>query len=131
MKDFFQTNTVKLLKSLGVAAFVVALNLWSGGQMGLLPALFVGYFLGLFYWFTVAMRLRNSMGKTAAGAKREMLWGLLLRLVLVAAVFTAAIKISFYVFLTVAAGFGIFYVLAAVHLTVAAFGMKTFDKTEE
>ena len=130
MKKFFAKQTKKIAASLAVLTLMSAISLVGAGQLWLLPALLVGYFLGATYFFTVGLRLARSMGKPKAAAKREMLLGMLLRLVLVFAALAAAIKISFTLFMTVVAGFGAFYVLTLAHLIIAVFRLDILSEDE-
>ena len=130
MKNFFVKESRKLCIGLGGAALMVALNLAVGGQIFLLPAYLAGYFLAAAYLTVAGFRLRRTVGKDKASAKREMLIGMLLRLVMLFAVLGAALKISFNVFMTVIAGFGVFYVLFLAHLIIAVFRLNILSEDE-
>ena len=130
MKNFFVKNSRKLLVSLSGIALMVALNLAVGGQLALFPAYLAGYFLAAAYFFTVASRLNRAAHKEKAAAKREMLIGMLLRLIMLFVVFGAALKISLSVFMTVIAGFGVFHVVFLAHLIIAVFRLNVLSEDE-
>ena len=64
-------------------------------------------------------RLWRSADMTVSQAKQQVVVGAILRLLLMGAVFWAAIQVSFGQFLATVAGFGIVYVLGMVLLMLA------------
>ena len=94
-----------------VCALMVSLMLIASGRPSLIGALFVGYLVAAVYLSTTAMRVWRSMTLTSGAAKREMLWGFILRLVIVFLVFGAALRISTAVFGMMVVGFFICYVI--------------------
>ena len=113
---------------MAVVTLMTGISLAAEGKITLLPALVLGYFLGAAYFLSVGFRLKSIVGKTKEAAKREMLWGMFLRLVPLFIALGCAIKISFNVFLTVTAGLAVFYVLALVHLIFADIGMNILQE---
>ncbi len=96
---------------LAVAA-VLSLQLISAGQLGLCGAVLIGMLLNFFYWLSTAGRLEAAAQAPAAQAKRIMLVGLLLRLLMLFAVLAVAVHISTQLFLATAVSFGVFYLTA-------------------
>ena len=96
---------------LAVAA-VLSLQLISAGQLGLCGAVLIGMLLNFFYWLSTAGRLEAAAQAPAAQAKRIMLVGLLLRLLMLFAVLAVAVHISTRLFLATAVSFGVFYLTA-------------------
>lgn len=116
MREVILTNIIKMLKILGVLTAMVAVSLSVYQQMVLLCGLAAGYLMG-FVWYGVMLgRLWRSSDMTVAQAKSTMAMGLILRLVLLLAVFGTAIQISVEQFAAVVTGFAIVYVLGMVLL---------------
>lgn len=116
MREVILTNIIKMLKILGVLTAMVAVSLSVYQQMVLLCGLAAVYLMG-FVWYGVMLgRLWRSSDMTVAQAKSTMAMGLILRLVLLLAVFGTAIQISVEQFAAVVAGFAIVYVLGMVLL---------------
>ena len=116
MREVILTNIIKMLKILGVLTALVAVLLSVYQQMVLLCGLAAGYLMG-FAWYGVMLgRLWRSSDMTVAQAKSTMAMGLILRLVLLLAVFGTAIQISVEQFAAVVAGFAIIYVLGLLLL---------------
>ena len=116
MREVILTNIIKMLKILGVLTAMVAVSLSVYQQMVLLCGLAAGYLMG-FVWYGVMLgRLWRSSDMTVPQAKSTMAMGLILRLVLLLAVFGTAIQISVEQFAAVVAGFAIVYVLGMVLL---------------
>ena len=121
MKNFFVKGDRKILLAAGLVTLGVAVNLLAAGRISLFPSYLAGYLLGAAYFFTATLRLKRAAGLNKTSAKREMLIGLVLRLLMMFVVLGAALQISQSVFMTVATGFGVFYVLFLAHLILAAF----------
>lgn len=116
MREVILTNIIKMLKILGVLTAMVAVSLSVYQQIVLLCGLAAGYLMG-FVWYGVMLgRLWRSSDMTVPQAKSTMAMGLILRLVLLLAVFGTAIQISVEQFAAVVAGFAIVYVLGMVLL---------------
>ena len=130
MKKFFLTEGKRLSFSLAVVTVMVSLSLLGGGHLSLLPSFLAGYFLAAMNFAIVTLRLKRAEGKTKAAAKREMLFGMLLRLIMLFVVLGAALKISLNVFMTVIAGFGVFYVVFLAHLIIAVFRLNILSEDE-
>jgi len=96
---------------LAVAAMML-IQLISVGQIYLCGAVFIGALLAFFYFVSSAARLESAAKMNVAGAKRTMLIGLLLRLLMISVVLAVAAKISTDLFLTSAVCFIVFYVSA-------------------
>ena len=116
MKDFLSVFVKRLLRSLGIVTLMVALMLFSEGNGSLLGALFLGYFTGGIFVGTMVHRTWRSAALSVDGAKKQMLWGLVLRLGTLFAVLFTAIHISVQVFGVTALGFLLFYGLSLLHL---------------
>ena len=96
---------------LAVAA-VLSLQLISAGQLRLCGAVPIGALLSFFYLLSTAARLEAAANSPASQAKKIMLVGLLLRLLMVFAVLAVAVHISTELFLASAVSFGVFYLTA-------------------
>lgn len=96
---------------LAVAA-ILSLQLISAGQLKLCGAVLIGGVLNFFYFLSTAARLEAAANSPAAQAKRIMLIGLLLRLLMLFAVLAVAVHISTELFLATAVSFGAFYLTA-------------------
>ena len=94
---------------LAVAAFM-ALQLILAGQIFLCGAILIGALLNFFYFISAAARLEAAEKMNHAQAKRVMLIGLALRLLMVFVVLAVAVKISTQLFLASASCLVVFYV---------------------
>ncbi|MBQ7477787.1 MAG: hypothetical protein IJT01_02660 [Selenomonadaceae bacterium] len=124
MREFLSVFAKRLLKSLGIVTLMVSLLLLSGGNGSLIGALLLGYFTGGIFVGTMVYRIWRSAGLSADGAKKQMLWGLVLRLGMLFVVLFTAIHISVQVFGVTVLGFLLFYALSLVHLIWGNIDMK-------
>lgn len=124
MREFLSVFAKRLLKSLGIITLMVSVLLLSGGNGGLIGALLLGYFTGGIFVGTMVYRIWRSAGLSADGAKKQMLWGLVLRLGMLFVVLFTAIHISVQVFGVTVLGFLLFYALSLVHLIWGNIDMK-------
>ena len=109
MREFLSVFAKRLLKSLGIVTLMVSLLLLSGGNGSLIGALLLGYFTGGIFVGTMVYRIWRSAGLSADGAKKQMLWGLVLRLGMLFIVLFTAVHISVQVFGVTVLGFLLFY----------------------
>ena len=109
MREFLSVFAKRLLKSLGIVTLMVSIMLVSKGNGRLIGALFLGYFTGAVFVGTMVYRTWRSAGLSSDGAKKQMLWGLVLRLGTLFIVLFTAIHISVQVFGVTALGFLLFY----------------------
>lgn len=126
MREFLSVFAKRLLKSLGIVTLMVSLLLLSGGNGGLIGALLLGYFTGGIFVGTMVYRIWRSAGLSADGAKKQMLWGLVLRLGMLFIVLFTAVHISVQVFGVTVLGFLLFYGLSLVHLVQGNIDIKNF-----
>lgn len=119
MREIFLTGGVRLLTALGASTVACAAVLAAADRLELLGGLVAGYILGLAWYGVMFGRLWRSAEMTAAQAKQQMVIGMFLRLMLMGAVFWAAIQVSFQQFLAAVAGFSLVYVLGLVMLGLA------------
>ncbi len=124
MREFLSVFAKRLLKSLGIVTLMVSLLLLSGGNGSLIGALLLGYFTGGIFVGTMVYRIWRSAGLSADGAKKQMLWGLVLRLGMLFIVLFTAVHISVQVFGVTVLGFLLFYGLSLVHLVQGNIDMK-------
>lgn len=103
---------------LAVAA-VLSLQLISAGQLRLCGAVLIGALLNFFYFLSTAARLDAAANSSAPQAKKIMLVGLILRLIMVFAVLAVAVHISTQLFLAAAVSFGVFYLSTLIILARA------------
>ncbi|MBQ3971007.1 MAG: hypothetical protein II687_02250 [Selenomonadaceae bacterium] len=126
MREFLSVFAKRLLKSLGIVTLMVSLLLLSGGNGSLIGALLLGYFTGGIFVGTMVYRIWRSAGLSADGAKKQMLWGLVLRLGMLFIVLFTAVHISVQVFGVTVLGFLLFYGLSLVHLVQGNIDIKNF-----
>ena len=126
MREFLSVFAKRLLKSLGIVTLMVSLLLLSGGNGSLIGALLLGYFTGGIFVGTMVYRIWRSSGLSADGAKKQMLWGLVLRLGMLFIVLFTAVHISVQVFGVTVLGFLLFYGLSLVHLVQGNIDIKNF-----
>lgn len=121
MKEILLDSARSMLKSLAVVTLMVAITLVSSGEGRLMGALVIGYVTAATFLWTMIYRIWRIAGLSPDSAKRQMLWGLALRLMVLVIVLFVAIHISVRVFSVVAAGFLLFYFLFMVHLAIASY----------
>ena len=99
-------------KVLLAVTVMMVISLTASGQAALIPALFIGYLVGFLYLWTLVFRTYRSAGMYADGVRRQMLFGLALRLVALFAILYVAANISVPVFASCVMGFFSVYFLA-------------------
>ena len=114
MKEVLSFFMKRFIIGLGVITFTVGSMLVANGQTELIGALIIGFMTGLVFLGNMSMRLWRAAGASAGNAKRQMLWGLVLRLLVLFIVLFAAVQISTQVFSIVALGFVLCYAWAMV-----------------
>ena len=124
MKDLLLPVVRRFLRTLALLTVSLAAMLIAAGELRLIGAVFVGYAAGAAVVFGMAHRVWRSAGFPPARAKREMLWGLLVRLVTLFLILGAAAQISPAVFGAAAGGCLLFYALFMLHLIVAQGSQK-------
>ncbi len=116
MKEILLASAKGMLKTLAVVTAMTAVSLFSSGEGGLIGALLIGYVTAATFLWTMIYRLWRITDLSQGSAKRQMLWGMVLRLMVLFIVLAVAIHISVRVFSVTAAGFLLFYFLFMVHL---------------
>lgn len=111
-KEAFAGLPRKFARNLAILALLTVTGLMGSGGAHLLGALFIGYLAGAIYLGTLVSRTARSAALPVEGARREMLVGLLLRLVALAVILSVAAHISVQVFAVCALGFFSVYILA-------------------
>ena len=91
---------------------MLCLSLLASGGAHLIGALLIGYLAAGAYLWTLVYRTFHSAGMGQAGAKKEMLFGLILRLLTLALIFGVAAKIGTQVFAVTVLGFLTVYLTA-------------------
>ncbi|WP_173438646.1 hypothetical protein [Selenomonas ruminantium] len=114
MKEVLPIFMKRLIMGLGVITLAVGSMLVASGQTELIGALIIGFMTGLVFLGNMSLRLWRAAHATANHAKRQMLWGLVLRLLVLFIVLFAAVQISTQVFSIVALGFVLCYAWAMV-----------------
>lgn len=114
MKEILSFFMKRFIIGLGVITFTVGSMLVANGQTELIGALIIGFITGLVFLGNMSMRLWRAASASAGNAKRQMLWGLVLRLLVLFIVLFAAVQISTQVFSMVALGFVLCYAWAMV-----------------
>ena len=116
MREVISTNVLRMLRILGVLTAIMAVYLLVYGQIILLCGVAAGYIMGIAWYGIMLGRLWRSADMTAAQAKSTMAMGLILRLLLLGAVFAVAIHVGMDQFVAVVTGFAIVYLLGMVLL---------------
>ncbi|MDY3916637.1 MAG: hypothetical protein SOZ01_07875 [Selenomonadaceae bacterium] len=112
MKDVLSLFVRRLAVSLACGTLLVAVWLWTAGVIYLLGAVCLGYVAaGVCIW-TLVWRTWRAAGLSQLAAKRQMWWGLAVRLGMLTGVLLVAVKISVPVFYGTVLGFGLCYGLA-------------------
>ncbi len=119
MREILLTCTRQLAKILAVCTLLGLVNFWAVGRLELMGGLAAGFVLGLAWYGVMFGRLWRSADMSISAAKRQVVVGAVLRLLLMGAVFWAAIQVSFHQFLATVAGFGIVYVSGLVLLMLS------------
>ena len=114
MKEVLPIFMKRLIMGLGVITLAVGSMLVANGQTELIGALIIGFMTGLVFLGNMSLRLWKAASLPVGGAKRQMLWGLVLRLMVLFIVLLAAVQISTQVFSMVALGFVLCYAWAMV-----------------
>ena len=114
MKEVLPIFMKRLIMGLGVITLAVGSMLAASGQTELIGALIIGFMTGLVFLGNMSLRLWKAASLPVGGAKRQMLWGLVLRLMVLFIVLLAAVRISTQVFSIVALGFLLCYAWAMV-----------------
>ena len=109
MKEVLPIFMKRLIMGLGVITLAVGSMLVANGQTELIGALIIGFMTGLVFLGNMSLRLWKAASLPVGGAKRQMLWGLVLRLMVLFIVLLAAVRISTQVFSIVALGFLLCY----------------------
>lgn len=116
MREIILADIKKMLKVLAVVTVMIVIYLLAYGHSGLIIGVIVGYMTGAVWYGVMLGRLWRSADMTVSQAKSTMATGLILRLVMLAAVFGVAVQISVEQFAAVVAGFAIIYVLGLLLL---------------
>ena len=114
MKEVLSVFMKRLIMGLGVITLAIGSMLAANGTVELIGALIIGFVTGLVFLGNMSMRLWKAASLSAGNAKRQMLWGLVLRLMVLFIVLFAAVQISTQVFSMVALGFVLCYAWALV-----------------
>lgn len=109
MKEFLSVFIRRLAVSLTAMAVMAGSLLFARGEAGLIGALLLGYLAALVFVWNMAWRLWRIADAPVGGAKKQMLWGLLLRMIVLVAVLLTAVKISAQVFGVTVLGFLLCY----------------------
>ena len=112
MKQILSVFMKRLAIALGLAALMIGSLLLARGEGQLIGALFLGYFAALVFVWNMAWRLWRIAEAPTGGAAKQMLWGLVLRIVVLLLVLLTAINISAKVFGVTALGFLLCYGMA-------------------
>lgn len=103
-------------------AAIMTIQLISAGQFFLCGAILIGALLSFFYFISAAARLEAAEKMNQAQAKKIMLIGLVLRLLMVFIVLAVAARISTELFLASSVCFVVFYLTSLGVLVYAGRG---------
>lgn len=123
MKQILSVFMKRLAAALGIASLVIGGFLLARGEGALIGALFLGYLTALVFVWNMAWRLWR-LTYLQKGGKRQMLWGMVLRMLVLFLVLLVAVTISVPVFLVTALGFLVCYGLALFLMIHMKFGEK-------
>ena len=121
MKKILLASLRNVKKVLTIVTLVTILNLLFIGHLELFPAVLMGYVLAAFYIVSIAARLSSIAGLSQYQAKRRMLFGLLLRIVMILIVLFVGLKISEQVFFAMVGGFLTFYMVSLLGLVITSY----------
>ena len=113
----------RLAIALGLAALMIGSLLLARGEGQFIGALLLGYFAALVFVWNMAWRLWR-LTYMQSGGKRQMLWGMVLRMLVLFLVLLVVVTISIPVFLVTALGFLVCYGLALFLLIHMNLGKK-------
>ena len=116
MRTVLLRSTKKmLLLALVIGLFWLLALAWTE-KMYLAGGILAGYVTGFFWYGVMFGRLWRSADLSVTQAKRQVVMGAILRLLLLGVVLWAALQVSFAHFLVVVTGFGLIYVLGLIML---------------
>lgn len=108
MKQILSVFVKRLAMALGIMTLLIGAVLLSRGEGTLIGALFLGYLAAMVFVWNMAWRLWR-LTYLQKGGKRQMLWGMALRMLVLFLVLLVAVTISVPVFLVTALGFLVCY----------------------
>ncbi|EFR39739.1 hypothetical protein HMPREF9162_0371 [Selenomonas sp. oral taxon 137 str. F0430] len=124
MKDVLLPVVRRFARTLLLVTISVAAMLFAAGEVRLIGGVLAGYAAGAAILWGMSYRVWRSAGFPPARARREMLWGLALRLMTLFLILSAAAQISPAVFWAAAGGCLLFYALFMLHLIAAQGSQK-------
>ncbi|WP_288321740.1 hypothetical protein [uncultured Selenomonas sp.] len=124
MKDVLLPVVRRFARTLLLVTISVAAMLFAAGEVRLIGGVLAGYAAGAAILWGMSYRVWRSAGFPPARARREMLWGLALRLMTLFLILSAAAQISPAVFSAAAGGCLLFYALFMLHLIAAQGSQK-------
>lgn len=124
MKDVLLPVVRRFARTLLLVTISVAALLFAAGEVRLIGGVLAGYAAGAAILWGMSYRVLRSAGFPPARARREMLWGLALRLMTLFLILSAAAQISPAVFGAAAGGCLLFYALFMLHLIAAQGSQK-------
>ena len=124
MKDVLLPVVRRFLRTLAIVTVSLAAMLFAAGEIRLIGGVLAGYAAGAAILWGMSYRVWRSAGFPPARARREMLWGLALRLMTLFLILSAAAQISPAVFGAAAGGCLLFYALFMLHLIAAQGSQK-------
>ena len=130
MKEILSASFKNMRKVLAAMTLMIIINLAVVGRLELLPAVLIGYALAAFYIISSAARLSSIIGLSQAQAKRRMLFGLMLRIVMLLVVLLVGLKISQPVFFSMVIGFLTFYGVAHLGLIITSYKKSYLDSDD-
>ena len=125
------TSFIRVRKIFLALTLMLIVNFIASGQVELIAAMLIGYALAGFYIISTAMRLSSIAQQKSAFAKRQMLFGLVMRILMIFVVFAFAIKISEKIFFTMVICFLTFYLLMQLGLIMHSYNSAYNDDVNE
>ena len=130
MRKILLTSFENIKKILLALTLMLVINFVASDQVELVAAMLIGYVLAGFYIVSTAARLENLVRQKTQSSKRQTLFGLALRLLMLFVVFAVAIKISQRVFFVAVIGFLTFYLLMQLGLVMHSYKSNYGDSDD-
>ncbi|MFA6850478.1 MAG: ATP synthase subunit I [Selenomonadaceae bacterium] len=128
MKEILVAYCRQVLVQIGICTAGIGVLLYTINKTHLFAAFLIGCFLAIVCWWTLVYRIWKSSTMSINRAKRQMQFGLGLRIFMVFVVLRVAIYISMDVFWTVVGGFFLLAGLLMVNVVVFAYNNNAGKK---
>lgn len=119
VKNFLVTVARRSWKAIAVISLMIFISLLGQGELDLMGGVVIGYMLGIFYFISVTARLNKIMLliRDPVRARREMIFGMLMRLVMIFLCLMLVIKISTKLFFSATTGFLVVFFVVLFYIS--------------